>query len=167
MHISRVQRNTLVEYNRLLSGRLLTWDLLLFQLADSNQAADGRLLRILRYVYQLLEQDLNRGFVIEEQELYANIAERSPELHGLVGELCHEHAAMREQLQWIGEELDNSHGSGTVDRIRMLGMEFAQALREHMQREEEELIPASTEEWQHQLPSGAFLAAHELRVGKG
>ena len=136
--------NAVLECNNVLRSRLLTWELLLFQLANENFRSDTRLITILQFVRQLLEQDLSRSFATEELGLYSDAEEHQPDTRNLVQELRQEHDDLREGLESMHRQLSEATFE-TSELVRTAGMQLAEAVRTHMRREEEELIPALVE----------------------
>ena len=126
--------------NNAVRSRLLAWELLLFQLTDTRYRSDGRLIAMLQSVRRLLEQDLNCGFAFEEGGLYAD-SEDLPVLSVLVRHLHREHDAVRHGLENLNQLLNQSASFDQAELIRTAGSEFAQAVRAHMQRDEQELLP--------------------------
>jgi hemerythrin-like domain-containing protein len=134
--------NILVEHNRLLDTRLLVWELLIYQLANREQVLDERYARIMQFVREVLEQDLIRRSAIKEVRLYAQLEREAPHLRRLLAELYKEHEALFSKLEAIHRELNHATPE-SAGVIRELGLGFTQALRAHMRREEQELIPAA------------------------
>ncbi len=136
--------NAVLDCNNVLRSRLLTWELLLFQLANENFRSDTRLITILQFVRQLLEQDLSRSFATEELGLYTDAEEHHPKTRELVRQLRQDHDDLRERLESMRTQLSEATFESS-ELVRSSGMELAEALRAHMRREEEELIPAMVE----------------------
>lgn len=140
------------ESNELLRSRLLTWDLLLFEVGSRRRLERHQVMRLLGHVLELLAHDILRTFSEEETGLYTRVEKDFPELSPLVLELRAEHELIRrgiqECIEKLGEEQDHDHDHDH-DRwsISALGGDLARHLREHLRREEEELIPAAVERW--------------------
>ncbi len=134
------------ESNELLRSRLLTWDLLLFEVGNRRRLERHQVMRLLQHVLELLAYDILQNFAEEEAGLYARVERDFPELGPLVLELRAEHDLIRRSIQECIEKLgdDQNH-----DRwgISARGGDLARQLREHMRREEEELIPTAVERW--------------------
>ncbi len=134
------------ESNELLRSRLLTWDLLLFEVGSRRRLERHQVMRLLQHVLELLAHDILRTFAEEESGLYARVEKDFLELRPLVLELRAEHDLIRRSIQEcierLGEEQDHDRWS-----ISALGGDLARHLREHLRREEEELIPAAVERW--------------------
>jgi hypothetical protein len=135
-----VRWSALLKRNEKLRSRLLTWELLLFQLSDARYHSDARLITMLQSVRQLVEQDLSYGFAFEEGGLYAD-GEDLPVLGALVRQLHREHDALRKHLENIDKHLTEAAALDNSELICASGAEFAQALRAHMRRDEQELLP--------------------------
>jgi hypothetical protein len=133
---------SVVECNRVLWNRLLAWELLLFQLADENYRSDKRFLAIVQFTCQLFERDLDTSLSIEESGLYAHVEAEVPMLRSLVNQLRMEHVALRKHLEIIHWEFEGGASFDRPEMLRSSVAELAQALRAHMRREEEELVPA-------------------------
>ncbi|HXE91247.1 MAG TPA: hemerythrin domain-containing protein [Terriglobales bacterium] len=144
--------NILMEHNRLLDTRLLVWEMLICQLAHRDQVLDERYARIMQFVREVLEQDLIRRSAIKEVQLYAQLEREAPQLRRLLGELYKEHEALFGKLEAIHRELSHATPE-SAGVIRELGLGFTQALRAHMRREEQELIPAAAETLEYRAAS--------------
>ena len=133
------------ESNELLRSRLLTWDLLLYEAGNRRRLETDQVVRLLQHVLELLAHDVLRNFTEEEKGLYARVEKDFPELGPLVLELRAEHDALRRTIQECVEKLGQEQG----DRwgLSALGGALARDLREHLRREEGELIPAAVERW--------------------
>ena len=134
------------ESNELLRSRLLTWDLLLFEVGSRRRLERHQVMRLLQHVLELLAHDILLTFAEEESGLYERVERDFPELSPLVLELRAEHDLIRRSIQECIEKLGEEQGQ---DRwgISALGGDLARNLREHLRREEEELIPAAVERW--------------------
>ena len=132
---------SVVECNRVVWSRLLAWELLLFQLADSKYRSDKRFIAIVQFTCELFERDLNTSLIIEENGLYAHVEEEVPRLRGLVKQLRAEHAALRKHLEIIHWEFSDDASFDRPEMLRAFVAELALALRAHMRREEDELVP--------------------------
>jgi len=136
------------ESNELLRSRLLTWDLLLFEVGSRRRLERQQIMRLLQHVLELLAHDILRSFAEEESGLYARVEKDFPELSPLVLELRAEHDLIRrgiqECIEKLGEEQNHDHDRWSISA---LGGDLARNLREHLRREEEELIPAAVERW--------------------
>lgn len=135
-----VRWSALLKRNGVQRSRLLTWELLLFQLTDDHYRSDARLIPMLQSVRQLLEQDLSCGFAFEEGGLYAD-SEDLPVLSVLVRQLHQEHDALRKHLESLEQHLNEATALDKSKLIRASGAAFAQAFRAHMRRDEQELLP--------------------------
>ncbi len=133
---------SVLECNGVVWNRLLCWELLLFQLADARYRCDKKFIAIVQFACQLFERDVNTSFTIEEGGLYSHVEDEIPRLRGLVKELRTEHAALRKHLEMIHWEFDDEASFDRPEVLRACVAELAQALRAHMKREEEELVPA-------------------------
>ena len=134
------------ESNELIRSRLLTWDLLLFEVGSRRRLEHHQVVRLLKHVLELLEHDVQRTFADEEANLYQRVEGDFPELSPLVLELRAEHRAIlrsiQECLEKVGQEQDDDRWG-----LSARGGELARSLRDHLRREEEELIPAAVERW--------------------
>ena len=133
---------SVLECNRVVWNRLLAWELLLFQLADSKYRSDKRFIAIVQFTCELFERDLNTSLLIEENGLYAHVEEEIPRLRGVVKQLRAEHAALRKQLEIIHWEFSDEASFDRPELLRATVAELAQELRAHTRREEEELVGA-------------------------
>ena len=133
---------SVMECNRVVWSRLLAWQVLLFQLADSKYRSDKRFIAIVQFTCELFERDLNTSITIEESGLYAHIEAEVPRLRGLVKQLRAEHADLRKHLEIIHWEFSDDASFDRPELLRASVAELAQTLRAHMQREEDELVPA-------------------------
>jgi hemerythrin-like domain-containing protein len=134
------------ESNELLRSRLLTWDLLLYEAGARRRLEPHQVVRLLQHVLEQLGNDILRTFSEEEQGLYARVERDFPELAPLILELRAEHDAIRRNLQECLEALGQD-GPGERRPISALGGQLARQLRDHLRREEEELIPTAVERW--------------------
>ncbi|MGH9508636.1 MAG: hemerythrin domain-containing protein [Terriglobales bacterium] len=134
------------EFNEVLRSRLLTWDLLLYEAGSRRRREQHQVVRLLQHVLELLGNDLLRNFAEEEQGLYARVEGDFPELAPLILELRAEHDAIRSTMQQCLETLEREE-AGERWTIPALGGMLARDLREHLRREEEELIPSAVERW--------------------
>lgn len=141
--------SAVLDSNTVLRNHLMTWELLLYQLVDGNYRSDKRLLTMLQAALDLLEEDLNRHCALEETGLYLDTKERFPRLRSLVEELWREHKVLRVHVEAMQKDLRGAVAlpdpevlstAGMI--VRAAGVELAQVFREHMRREENELIPA-------------------------
>ena len=133
---------SVLECNRVVWNRLLAWELLLFQLADEKYRSDKKFIAIVQFTCQLFERDLESSLCIEENGLYAHVEAEVPILRGLVNQLRMEHVALRKHLEIIHWEFEDDASFHRPEMLRASVAELAQALRAHMRREEEELVPA-------------------------
>ena len=134
------------ECNELLRSRLLTWDLLLFEAGSRRRLERQQVVRLRQHVLELMAHDVLRTFAEEEKGLYARVEHDFPELSPMILELRAEHDAIRRALQECVEKLGQEQG-GDRWGISALGGNLARSLREHLQHEEEELIPMAVERW--------------------
>lgn len=134
------------ESNELLRSRLLTWDLLLFEVGSRRRLERHQVMRLLRHVLEMLAHDILGSFAEEESGLYARVEKDFPELSPLVLELRAEHDLIRRSIQECIEQVGEEQGHDRWS-ISALGGDLARNLREHLRREEEELIPAAVERW--------------------
>lgn len=133
---------SVLECNRAVWSRLLSWEVLLFQLADNKYRLDKRFIEIVQFTCQLFERDLNTSLTIEESGLYAHVETEVPKMRNLVRELRAEHASLRKHLEIIHWEFEDDASFDRPAMLRFAVAELAQELRAHMRREEEELVPA-------------------------
>lgn len=134
------------ESNEILRSRLLTWDLLLYEAGARRRLEPHQVVRLLQHVLEQLGNDILANFAEEERGLYARVERDFPELAPLVQDLRAEHDNIRRTLQECLEALGND-SSGERWTISALGGRLARDLREHLRREEEELIPSAVERW--------------------
>lgn len=134
------------ESNEVLRSRLLTWDLLLYEAGAQRRLEPHQVVRLLQHVLEQLGNDVLANFAEEERGLYARIERDFPELAPLVLDLRAEHDAIRRTMQECLEALGQERTGGRWD-IPDLGGKLAHQLREHLRREEEELIPTAVERW--------------------
>lgn len=134
------------ESNELLRSRLLTWDLLLFEVGSRRRLERHQVTRLLQHVLELLAHDILCTFAEEESGLYARVEKDFPEFGPLILELRAEHDLIRRSIQECIEKLGEDEGQDRWS-ISALGGDLARHLREHLRREEEELIPAAVERW--------------------
>ena len=146
MSLRTVPKAVAPESNELLRSRLLTWDLLLFEVGSRRRLEQHQVMRLLQHVLELLAHDIVRTFAEEESGLYERVEKDFPELHPLVMELRAEHELIRRSIQECIEKLGDEEGHDRWS-ISALGGDLARNLREHLRREEEELIPAAVERW--------------------
>lgn len=139
------QWSAVLECNNIVRQRLMTWELLLYQLVDGNCRSDKRLLAILARVLDVIEDDVERICAIEETGPFRYGEEKFPRVRLLVEELWREHSGLRAQVQRVRMEL----GAAPLPKAELVGralhsagMELAQSIRKHIRRNEEELIPA-------------------------
>ncbi|MCI0403145.1 MAG: hemerythrin domain-containing protein [Acidobacteria bacterium] len=134
------------ESNELLRSRLLTWDLLLYEAGSRRRLERHQVVRLLQHVLELLAHDVLQNFAKEEQGLYARVEQDFPELGPLVLELRAEHDSIRRTIQECLEALGQEE-AGEPGALSAMGGKLARDLREHLRREEEELIPTAVERW--------------------
>lgn len=134
------------ESNELLRSRLLTWDLLLYEMGNRRRLERDQVVRLLQHVLELLAHDVLRNFDEEESGLYARVEHDFPELAPLVLELRAEHDSIRRSIQECSDALGQGEASER-GALSILGGSLARDLRDHLRREEEELIPTAVERW--------------------
>lgn len=78
--------------------------------------------------------------------LYARVEHDFPELAPLVLELRAEHDSIRRSIQECSDALGQGEASER-GALSILGGSLARDLRDHLRREEEELIPTAVERW--------------------
>jgi hypothetical protein len=140
---------SMLKRNNQLRSRVVTWKLMLLQLTDRQARPVPGLIAALQLLQQFLERDLFHSFALEEDGLYADTEDLQ---RRLVLQLRREHTALRRHL----EEIDSKLRDGTVladaQAVRHSALEFAQALRAHMQRDEQELIPLAEGRYRTAVP---------------
>lgn len=142
MHTREDAWASVLECNRIVWSRLLAWEMLLFQFADDRYRSDSRFTPIVQFACQLFERDLDTSFTIEESGLYAHVEAEVPKLRKLIQQLRQEHYVIREHLKLIHLEFGDEVPLDRLELLRASVADLAEALRAHMLREEEELVPA-------------------------
>jgi hemerythrin-like domain-containing protein len=100
------------------------------------QADDGELASLLRNCASALTQEVSHHFDFEESELFPRLAEAG---EGDIAELLtEEHVAVRAAAQGFGAALQTQDWQ----RLRAAGLELAERLVAHVQKEEMSLLPA-------------------------
>lgn len=144
-----------MEFNRHISRRLHeehVATLALWGRLESALAAGRHDAALLKSAAASLERELDRHFRFEEAELFPRLAEAG---EGDIGELLREeHETIRTAgLRFIALV----RGNGNEKEIRTLGLELAERLVNHVQKEEMALLPALDdfidEETDHELDS--------------
>ncbi len=144
-----------MEFNRHISRRLHeehVATLALWGRLESVLAAGRHDAALLKSAAASLERELDRHFRFEEAELFPRLAEAG---EGDIGELLREeHETIRAAgLRFIALVREN----GNEKEIRTLGLELAERLVNHVQKEEMALLPALDdfidEETDHELDS--------------
>ena len=111
---------------------LQLWSRLEASLASGRLDAD-----LLRRAAGALEEELGRHFAFEEAELFPRLAAAG---ESDIGELlAEEHAAIRTAGR---EFISLARENATDPRLRALGLELAERLMSHVQKEEMSLLPA-------------------------
>lgn len=111
--------------------------LALWSRLESSLAANKSDAALLKSAAAALAEELDRHFAFEEDELFPRLAAAG---EADIGELlAEEHAAIRE----AGREFIALVKAGPGDaRLRPLGLELAERLMAHVQKEEMSLLPA-------------------------
>ena len=144
-----------MEFNRRISRRLHeehVATLALWGRLESALAAGRHDAALLKSAAASLERELDRHFRFEEAELFPRLAQAG---EGDIGELLREeHETIRAAgLRFITLVREN----GNEKEIRTLGLELAERLVNHVQKEEMALLPALDdfidEETDHELDS--------------
>ncbi|HSA91524.1 MAG TPA: hemerythrin domain-containing protein [Terriglobales bacterium] len=135
------QWRAVLDCNEILRQRLMTWEVLLCKLTDGGCRSDKRLLAVLEQTLDLLDDGIERVCAAEETGPLPYAEEKFPRMRLLVEEVWREHQALRAQVQAMKMELNSAAGP----TLRATGMELVQAVRAHICRNEEELIPALTD----------------------
>lgn len=144
-----------MEFNRHISRRLHeehVATLALWGRLESALAAGRHDAALLKSAAASLERELDRHFRFEEAELFPRLAQAG---EGDIGELLREeHETIRTAgLRFIALV----RGNGNEKEIRTLGLELAERLVNHVQKEEMALLPALDdfidEETDHELDS--------------
>jgi DUF438 domain-containing protein len=129
-----------MEFNRHISRRLHEEHdatLALWGRVEASLAAGKHDLLLLKSAAGALAHELDHHFRFEERELFPRLAAAG---EGDIGELLQEeHEVIREAgkrfIALVGED-------SAKDRIRILGLELAERLVAHVQKEEMSLLPA-------------------------
>jgi iron-sulfur cluster repair protein YtfE (RIC family) len=129
-----------MELNRQISRRLHeehAATLALWSRLEASLAANKAEPALLRSAAAALHDELERHFAFEEDELFPRLAAAGEADIGAL--LAEEHAAIRE----AGREFIALVKNGTADaRLRPLGLELAERLIAHVQKEEMSLLPS-------------------------
>jgi iron-sulfur cluster repair protein YtfE (RIC family) len=148
-----------MEFNRHISRRLHeehVATLALWGRLESALAAGRHDAALLKSAAASLERELDRHFRFEEAELFPRLAEAG---EGDIGELLREeHETIRAAgLRFIALVKGNANEKDHEKEIRTLGLELAERLVNHVQKEEMALLPALDdfidEETDHELDS--------------
>jgi DUF438 domain-containing protein len=129
-----------MEFNRHISRRLHEEHdatLALWGRVEASLAAGRHDATLLKGAVAALAHELDHHFRFEERELFPRLAEAG---EGDIGELLQEeHEVIREAgrrfIVLVGED-------SAKDKIRMLGLELAERLVAHVQKEEMSLLPS-------------------------
>lgn len=141
MNRSGEQWRAVLDCNEILRQRLMTWELLLYQLVEGDCRPDKRLLAMLEQMLDHLADEVERVCAAEATGPLRYAEEKFPRVRLLVEEVWREHKVLRAQVEAMKMELNGDAGP----QLHAAGMELAQAVRAHMNRNEEELIPALTD----------------------
>lgn len=143
-----------MEFNRHISRRLHeehVATLALWGRLESALAAGRHDAALLKSAAASLERELDRHFRFEEAELFPRLAEAG---EGDIGELLREE---HETIRAAGERFIALVRKESFSEVRTLGLELAERLVNHVQKEEMALLPALDdfidEETDHELDS--------------
>jgi len=106
-----------------------------------RRAPEAELLEALRGGLAALEDEVTRHFHFEERELFPRLAEAG---EGDIAELLREeHETIRSAARTLRELLGSAPpDAATLQQMRTLGLELAERLVAHVQKEEMALLPA-------------------------
>jgi hemerythrin-like domain-containing protein len=104
--------------------------------AVSARAPDEEVLSLCRECSEALAQEVARHFELEENELFSRLAAAGDA--GIAALLAEEHDTIRR----VAAEFDAQLKAGATARLRALGLELAERLVAHVQKEEMALLPA-------------------------
>lgn len=124
-----------------LRDRLLTWQAALAHIARGNYEQSRTGVSVLIEMCRVLERVSAHHLREEETVLYPAIEHKLPRLRGLLAEFQQEHDVFRQRFEDFRQELNRFNASGELRHLPQLGQEIAQSLRQHMEREERELLP--------------------------
>jgi DUF438 domain-containing protein len=143
-----------MEFNRRISRRLHeehAATLALWGRLESVLAAGRHDAALLKSAAASLERELDRHFRFEEAELFPRLAEAG---EGDIGELLREE---HEVIRAAGERFIALVRKESFSEVKTLGLEIAERLVSHVQKEEMALLPALDdfidEETDHELDS--------------
>lgn len=129
-----------MEFNRHISRRLHEEHeatLVLWSRVEASLAAGRPDAGLLKSAAAALAEELDRHFAFEEAELFPRLAAAGEADIGLL--LADEHATIRE----VGREfIALAKGEPGSPRLRALGLELAERLVSHVQKEEMSLLPS-------------------------
>ncbi len=108
------------------------------------ETAGGELARVLRGSTAALADEVARHFEFEERELFPRLAEAGD--GDLAEMLAEEHATIRDAARRFAE-LEEAVRAQAIDaqgwqQLRVIGLELAERLAAHAQKEEASLLPA-------------------------
>lgn len=122
-------------------ARLSDWEAALAQLASSGFTDSQRGLQKLWQLVPFFEKEVARHFREEEADLYPRVDAGHPQREALLGGFAGEHAEFNRQWQAYKRELLYCDAVGETHRVLELSAAIVQLLRQHMLREEAELLP--------------------------
>jgi len=124
-----------------MQGRLSDWEAALGLLASPAFAESQRGLEKLWQLVPFFEKEVARHFREEENDLYPLIEAEHASSHPTLTRFAGEHAEFNRQWQAYKRELLYCDAVGETRRVLELGRTIVQLLRQHMSREEAELLP--------------------------
>lgn len=111
--------------------------LALWARVEAALAANGADAPLLRNAAASLADEVHRHFIFEERELFPRLADAG---EGDIAQLLHEeHATILEAAQRF---ITLVKDGGAQNEIRVLGLELAERLVSHVQKEEMSMLPA-------------------------
>lgn len=147
MHGKEILDNFLEEHAQL-RDRLLTWEIALGQIARGNYEQSRTGVSILFEMCHVLERISAHHLREEETVFYPIIEHKLPRLRGLLSEFQHEHDVFRQTFEEFRHGLSWFNASGELRDLPRLGQELTRTLRQHMEREERELLPLVLKEFE-------------------
>jgi iron-sulfur cluster repair protein YtfE (RIC family) len=124
-----------------LRDHLRQWESGLAQLGARSFLESKRGLRQLRRLVPLLDKELPRHFRTEEEELFPNVEARHPDSAPALVHFLGEHADLARRWKDYKQELLYCDAVGETERALEQGTWLVAHLRQHMQAEQEALLP--------------------------
>lgn len=124
-----------------MQARLQEWEAALEQLTASDFSTSQRGLQRVWRLVPFFNKEVPRHFHDEETRLFPVLARRDPAHQNALARFQREHQEFRRQWREFMLELLYSDAVGETRRVYELSASMIRLLREHIQREEQELLP--------------------------